>query len=142
MIIGFTGTSDKVTAEQRTALNALFRELGVTRVHHGDCVGGDAAADYAAARLGIPREAHPGLDKFGRSPKRAFCLAEVIHEPRPYIERNHIIVEYGKALIACPKEIAERQRSGTWATVRFARTKRRRIWFVWPDGRVSLEVPR
>jgi hypothetical protein len=62
---------------------------------------------------------HPPTD----DRKRAFCTGNGADwEPKPYLERNHDIVDETTILIACPNG-EERMRSGTWATVRYARQR-------------------
>jgi hypothetical protein len=133
MEVGFTGTQRGLTVVQYAVLSHFLAELRPTALHHGDCVGADATADDLAARLSIKREAHPGLDKHGHSPKRAYCAAEVIHEPLLYMERNGIIAQH--PLIVCPGEYIEQQRSGTWATFR---RRRQGAWVITPDGNVKV----
>lgn len=56
---------------------------------------------------------------------RAFCEgAYRVMPPQPYLQRNHAIVDASEILFALPLE-AERelQRSGTWATIRYARKR-------------------
>lgn len=133
MIIGFTGHRRELSGPQSRMLTGLVISIGldtiISSVHHGDCVGADAAFDALCEGLGIKREAHPGPD----GPDRAYCDADVIHEQRPYLQRNHDIVDVCDLLIACPRG-AEIQRSGTWSTIRYARRLPRRIVIVWPDG--------
>jgi cytosine/uracil/thiamine/allantoin permease len=78
--------------------------------------------------------------------KRAFCDRRwsaaadfTVLEPGPYLWRNHQIVDATAALLACPFEFEEQLRSGTWATVRYARTLGRPIRFFWPDGTTTAE---
>ena len=42
-------------------------------------------------------------------------------------------------LIACPASADEELRSGTWATIRYARRKLKRIYLILPDGTVQEE---
>jgi hypothetical protein len=67
---------------------------------------------------GIRIVIHPPTDP----KKRAFCKgAAEIREPKPYLDRNHDIVDEGSGLlIAAPFQEEEILRSGTWATVRYA----------------------
>jgi len=136
MIIGFTGTSSEISYTQGTALAKVVMHLEAKEAHHGDCVGADAAFDRICADLLITRHAHPGLGKPGKSSKRAYCGAEVIHTPLPYLERNRVIVNLSDVLIACPSG-PERLRSGTWSTVRYARNVERPVYIVWPNGVVE-----
>jgi hypothetical protein len=52
--------------------------------------------------------------------------------------RNHRIVDMTRVLVACP-DGEERQHSGTWATVRYARKRGKWIIIVYPDGTVREE---
>lgn len=139
MIVGFTGTKRGQTPRQRAATRALFAKLGVTVLHHGDCVGSDAEADYDARRLGATIVIHPPND----DELRAFCDWSMPHEIRdlkPYLERNHDIVNEGvDGLIATPKEMDEVLRSGTWSTIRYAHKVGRRLLIIYPDGTYDYE---
>lgn len=64
----------------------------------------------------------------------ALALADVVHEPRPPLERNRDVVDASDVLLACPGGMAEEQRSGTWATIRYARKAGKPVVIVWPDG--------
>lgn len=52
-------------------------------------------------------------------------------------DRNRAIVDGCEVLIACPREPSEEPRSGTWATIRYARTVSRAVVVVYPDGSVA-----
>lgn len=65
---------------------------------------------------------------------RAFCKGAVVtYKPEPYLDRNHYMVDRCNLLIACPEGI-EALRSGTWATVRYARKRPRNHLIIYPDG--------
>ena len=84
--------------------------------HHGDCIGADWEANHIARCLNYGVEIHPPID-----PRyRAWCSSMCVHICKPYLERNHDIVDVSHLLIACPAG-PETLRSGTWATVRYAR---------------------
>lgn len=137
-VVGFTGTKDGITAAQLTALEDLFRRIPGARVlHHGDCVGADDAAHRLAKSIGWRIEVHPPINQ-----KRA-CghLGDRRHQPRDFLPRNLDIVAAAALLVACPKEMTEQTRSGTWSTVRRARAKRIPIALVFPDGTVRWERP-
>lgn len=134
MSLGFTGTRHGMTPAQRECLaHWLPRYAGF---HHGDCFGADEQAHQLAHRLGVPIVVHPPLtDRL-----RAFCRpAAVVHERKPYKERNHAIVDATSELLAAP-DGPERLQSGTWATVRYARRRGKPVAIVYPDG--SLELRR
>lgn len=105
---------------------ALREQLSkATEFHHGDCIGADASAHEIAKELEIDIYIYPPIN----NRKRAFCCTGSfkIHPPKDYIERNHNIVDNCDILIACPKSNIEELRSGTWATVRYARKIKRPV---------------
>ena len=124
--VGFTGTQHGMSPLQHRKLAAILRGLDVSEFHHGDCIGSDAEAHAIAQSLGIRMVVHPPEN----DAKRAFVTlsrgtaqrhADDIRVPRPYLKRNHDIVSACKLLIAAPKQHREQRRSGTWATIRFAK---------------------
>jgi hypothetical protein len=135
MIVSFTGTQTGMTQKQKYVLEDLLDELHALELHHGDCIGADEEAHIIALIIGMRIVIHPPDD----DSKRAFCkLAAEVREPKPYLVRNDDIAEEGEVLIATPKEYEEKVRSGTWATVRYARKKGRDIFIILPDGRVII----
>jgi hypothetical protein len=130
--VGFTGTKDGITEGQVKALRQLILQLlekNTTLVgHHGDCVGADASFHTICSNLGLPVVIHPPSD-----PKhRAFCKpSRDVRAPKPYLERNHDIVDETDVLIACPSSLREELRSGTWATVRYARKQSKPLWIIY-----------
>ncbi len=134
-IIGFTGTQVGMTKPQFTSFFKVYKELGIKEFHHGDCIGSDAEAHVVARTHGSWIVIHPP-SSFS---KRAFCKGDVARRPAPYLERNKDIVADTQLMIATPKQMAEIQRSGTWATVRYARRKDREIFIIYPDGTVVEE---
>lgn len=138
MKLGFTGTSDVVTSEQFDLLLAVIGELSeMTEAHHGDCICADNIFSLAIDELwpDVEVNIHPPLI----SDKRAFCRADVMHEKKDYITRNHDIVDSTDILIACPKGTERKRGSGTWATIRYARKLKRPIAILWPDGKYTYE---
>lgn len=135
---GFTGTQAGMTRPQDMAVHGLVLELSVTDIHHGDCIGADDQMDQIACELGLTIYVHAPINPA----KRAWCKTRPLAERwaaslKPYLERNKEIVDSVKAMIAAPKEFEESLRSGTWATVRYARRVGRPVWLVWPDGTVA-----
>jgi hypothetical protein len=136
MKIGFTGTRYSMTINQRVVLRQdLLPSYGPGELHHGDCVGADAQAHQIACAALFRIISHPPTNPV----KRAFCKADEEREPRPYLERNYVIVRDTELLIACPGELTEQLRSGTWSTVRYARRLGRPVVLVFPDGTVKRE---
>jgi hypothetical protein len=132
-IVGFTGSSEIITPAQLDALPALLD--GLTEFHHGSCW----EADVKAARLvrslfsfGVTIVSHPGPigDESG--------VDDIILPSLPYLDRNRVIVDSSGELIACPRGTVEVLRSGTWATIRYARQLKRKITIIFRDGIVRV----
>jgi hypothetical protein len=144
--LGFTGTQRGMTALQLMALEAWLGQRAHTFVeaHHGDCIGADSEFDAMLDSLNIDTVIHPP----NVEAKRAHCCASRYGRgigwmpPKPYLVRNHEIVDATNVLYAAPGETAEQLRSGTWATVRYARKLKRAIRFFWPDGSTTVDRQR
>lgn len=108
-------------------------------LHHGDCVGGDAEAHAIAVSLGYASRGHPPQ----ADSMRAHCWPMVeVAEPKPYLARNHDLVDVSHELLALPDSPLEKRRgSGTWATIRYARKIERALTIIWPDGTTTEERP-
>lgn len=139
MKIGFTGTQKGMTNHQKarlvTVLTALFPDGAgandryiASQFHHGDCIGADWEAASIARTFGFWIVGWPPTDPS----KRGWFTSDNEHIPAPYLERNRSIVDATERLIACPKENEETLRSGTWATIRYARKKNKPIDIIWP----------
>ena len=121
--VGFTGTRKAVAIDQRRI--ALLRNVLVLQkmdgnvvLHHGDCIGADAIAHDVARSIGARIVVHPPI----LASKRAFKSGDEERSPATYRKRNHAIVNETEFLIAMPQNPGrEVVRSGTWATVRYAR---------------------
>ena len=163
--IGFTGTREGLSNRQREALPAVIWHhinsmtvVDVTekdiRFHHGDCLGADEEAHDSL--LWCMPQVLKNLRIFIHPPKidknRAFCNEKplptylsngenAIHvlPAKDYLVRNHDIVDEANLLIACPRTEQEEQRSGTWATVRYARRNSKPIIILYPDGTTREE---
>lgn len=137
MSIGFTGTRQGLTLSQMAVLTAVLEEHyrdGEREFHHGGCKGADAQASVVADAIGYePIVVHPADDVgevwVGKSTWTHRW------EPAPALARNHDIVDCATAMVACPGGPERRRGSGTWATIRYAKTKRRPLTTIWPDGR-------
>jgi hypothetical protein len=138
MHIGFTGTSGTVRESQISELKWVLEKLAklddTMTLHHGDCINADAIADRIAFVLGYHIVIHPP----DNNSKRAFCdtrgmEGREMRYPKPYLERNHDIVNNSTFLVAVPSSAYEYQRSGTWSTVRYARKVHVPIIFILPS---------
>lgn len=120
-IIGFTGTQHGMTQKQKDAVTMLLQaywDKGEAKeFRHGDCVGADEEAHKIAKKIGYTVIIHPPkIDT-----KRAYCRADKVLPPEAYLIRNAAIVTASDVVIATPQYATETLRSGTWATVRYAR---------------------
>lgn len=128
MKVGFTGSRTEPTEAQLDWLASRLSALGATELHHGDCVGADAAAHTVAQVLGLRIVVHPPVNP------RLRAYVEGADETRsefPYLDRNKNIVNETAHLLALPAR-PEELRSGTWSTIRYAR---------WVGRPVELELP-
>ena len=107
MNIGFTGTRRGMSPRQLDDLRTYLRNRMGT-LHHGDAVGADRQAEEIASSYGYVIRAYPAVRG---------------HE----LERNRVIVAACDLLIAAPYEDDEILRSGTWATVRYARVAHKTV---------------
>jgi len=132
--IGFTGTRNGMSDVQLDEISKYLAPLLDTHdsleLHHGDCVGADMDMHDMFLEMCINTDTnfkihiHPPV----KNGQRAFCDAEevdvdwlVTYEPKPYLERDYDIVDACDILLATPKSLKEERRSGTWATIRYAR---------------------
>jgi hypothetical protein len=136
MKLAFTGTQDGMTEMQGQFVFNTMMDLEPSEAHHGMCIGSDeefdGMLDYAHDCI---VHGHPPINQRKMSKK---CECDVVHEPKDYIPRNHDIVDATDALLAAPKG-PEELRSGTWATIRYARKLKRPIYIVWPSGKMTAE---
>ena len=125
MKLAFTGTRTGMTARQGIALRELLIRLQPTELHHGDGDGADQQAHHQAEIL-------PSCVAIAHPPALKIAME--------YLKRNREVVDAGRdGLIATPRFSEEERRSGTWATVRYARKLGRLIWIIWPDGTITEE---
>jgi len=133
MKIGFTGTQKGMTKRQRSGVSYYLWFHGHHKfgeAHHGDCIGADAEFHYLATKLGLTVFKHPAL---GVSGKRAFCAGGTELPAKPPLVRNRDIVDSVDIMIAAPAQSREVLRSGTWATIRYAKKVGRAIHIVYPS---------
>jgi hypothetical protein len=72
---------------------------------------------------------------------QAICEGWTWKEQRAaHLQRNRNIVDAVQVMIACPRGFEEELRSGTWATIRYARKVGRKLYIIYPDGRVDEEL--
>jgi len=139
--VGFTGSQHGIQfSAQRLSLLMTLAQLrvrGARWMHNGDCVGSDEIAGRMWRALDGQLWLHPPTVET----KRAFLTCDFASDRLPYLQRNHVIVNLSEALVATPAEMFEQQRSGTWATIRYAAKMRRPITIIWPNGSVEHRHP-
>jgi hypothetical protein len=126
--VGFTGTQKGMSQKQISAIQKILIHLPVACLHHGDCIGADAQIHQMAKKLDIQIVIHPPDDPR----KRAYCQGSHYMAEKPYLIRNHNIVNSSDLLIAAPKEHQEILRSGTWATIRYGKKQNKKIQIFYP----------
>ena len=149
--ISVSGTRKGMSVEQRVAFKDLIRTTlwssfdHPVHLHHGDCVGVDREVHlyFVSIRkhfgFDITTHAHPGFDRYGKSPYRAYCDADIVHDVKPYRTRNQIMVDGADVEIILPRTEHEVTRgSGSWQSYRMARLRK----VSYPDLRLFLITPR
>jgi hypothetical protein len=130
MKLGVTGTRRQPTQAQLECFASWLKEQSLSEFHHGGCVGADAAMRCLAS--GSKTVCHPPTDK----KYRAYTFNDVYRQAKPYLERNRDIVDETDMLVAMPGGFREELRSGTWATIRYARKLNRTVVIIWPNGSI------
>lgn len=139
--VGITGTQRGLSMAQKSQLYRLLRSVydkyspnGEVWLHHGDCVGVDAEAHEIASKIGYRICLHPPSNI-----KKRACVkgADRVERPQIYSIRNHDIVRESDYLIGVPYNDYEIVRSGTWATIRYARQRRVPYTVIYPNGRMD-----
>lgn len=137
--VGFTGSRDGINGRQVEAITEILKELrdkfGKTRFQHGDCVGADEKAWEIAKELGYETISHPPMDER----LRAYTESDIVMPPREYLMRNHRIVDSSSIMLAAPPTMDEIERSGTWATIRYARAIGKALLIVYLESPTVIE---
>ena len=132
LCLAFSGTQLGLSAAQHEALSQFLTqsEPWMLEFHHGDCTGADAQAHALVRQIcnDVRIVVHPPSN----SAKRAWCQGGKLLPPKPYLTRNRDIVDACDMLLACPKEQEETLRSGTWATIRYARAVGKTVRILYP----------
>lgn len=128
--IGFTGTRHGLNLKQKfeliRALQTYALGKGEMVFHHGCCIGADNFFHRLGMILGVRIVLHPPEDKSAVVLQHFMDVPEDDVMPSlPYLARNKQIVDTTQMLIAGP-DGPERQRSGTWSTVRYAWAQNRK----------------
>lgn len=125
---GFTGTRNGMNENQIKEITKLIQENinngDTIEIHHGDCIGSDEEFHNICNSLSnkIKIVIHPPIN----NKLRAYCKSEYIEKEKPYIKRNHDIVDSTEILLSCPYT-KEELRSGTWSTIRYAKKLNKKV---------------
>lgn len=137
MKIGFTGTREGMTFEQKRSLASILSwyasHENAKEFHHGNCVGADEEAARIADSYQYVTVSHPStLIEYDSRYESDVTLLR-----KPPLKRNQDIVRECEIVIATPKERTEPaplRGQGTWSTVRYARKRDVKCIIIWPDG--------
>jgi predicted Rossmann fold nucleotide-binding protein DprA/Smf involved in DNA uptake len=145
MILGFTGPRIGLTNAQRSELPAAYKALSATTLLVGGAPGSDEemitwAISNRDALATVQIEIYPASEDRYRYWKRYLHqgLIEILHQVDAPLTRNWIIVARCDHLLAASQTDKEKQRSGTWATIRYARKAGKPHTIIWPDGEIQL----
>jgi len=117
--VAFTGTQFGMTLYQQLSLAQLMRSLERPwQCNHGGAAGADTEAHEIAYNAGC-RDLHVWLPLGKTWPPMPSTT--IHHTGLSALGRNHLTIYGADLLIATPRQAREIRRSGTWATVRYAR---------------------
>jgi len=136
MDIGFTGNKLGMTNRQMKVFKILMVNLltDINTFHHGGCIGSDKQAheilfeirNNKSLNLTYPFNeviriiVHPANNPVYRADLTLGNKDEMLEE-KPPLERDMDIARSCDILFATPRTLKEEIRSGTWATIRYAR---------------------
>ena len=133
--IGITGTRKGMNEYQTKFLTVFLSglsELFKLTFHHGCCEGVDLeSAEIFRNIIGEYCNIiqHPPTNMFVAKLNENDGKVKA----KPFLERNHDIVDACDFLIGIPGECEEVLRSGTWATIRYARKINKKNKIIYPD---------
>jgi hypothetical protein len=146
MILGFTGTREEPTREQKTWLLSFVLGSGdddrIDEFHHGCCVGSDEFSHRMAKQcLDLTIEQivlHPPSNSKYEMKYTDWDYANCVWYPRkPYLDRNYDIVACSTQVVALPKGPEVKQGSGTWHTIRATLRAKKPLIICYPDGEID-----
>jgi hypothetical protein len=159
MILGFTGTLRGMTAEQKTVAELRIAGLRPSVFIHGGASGADTDAHHIVVHRLPPNSLPHTIEiypedsplrrrhRYWQRPEHRIAAKAsgrdfIVHEAGKPLARNLIIVQRCDHLLATPDSREEKLRSGTWATIRYARKAGKPHTIIWPDGEISLALQR
>ncbi|MFI5302857.1 MAG: hypothetical protein ACHREM_32610 [Polyangiales bacterium] len=142
--VGFTGTREGFTAEQRLYFETMIAGLALANrcveFHHGDCQGADAEAHDIVRALAPDWtiHIHPGPDG---DPHRAGKVGDRYHMAKGHFARNRDIVRASSLVLGVSVAPHRLDRGGTWYTLDFAVKNRVPTKVLWPAAGVDDLYP-
>jgi len=139
-VVGFTGTREGMSEFQSKEFRdrmIMLKVGGSKMLHHGGCIGADEDAHYMAYDLGFLTYIYPSDIEDTQAALFKFTITKTYKARQP-LDRNHDIVNVCDILIATPLQEYEVHRSGTWATIRYARKKDKDHIIIYPSGRTEV----
>jgi hypothetical protein len=138
--LGVSGTRNPLSLAQYDQMVSFIRSWRTQydELHHGCCIGADESIALTASLRDYFIIGHPPINEQFLS-SIAVALSNKLMPAQEYLDRNHNIVDATAMLLALPISRDQILRSGTWSTIRYARTKNRPITIIYPDGTVELE---
>lgn len=144
MRIGITGTRYKPAFVQLEGLyNFLtqYYEPGSV-IHQGCCTGFDESSVAIGSTIGYKIIGHPPKNQIFLTNKHILDMCHEMRTPKEYLARNQDIVDDCTLLIAAPaKKEDDNPQSGTWQTVRYAKSIKRSLIILYNDGKVEEYFP-
>ncbi|MCZ8156055.1 MAG: hypothetical protein O9264_08045 [Leptospira sp.] len=144
--IGITGSRKGLSEKQKAAFIKSLAEYSNVEIHHGDCLGVDDGIHTLLfeEKWENPKEIQIFIHPPNDSKQRSFSAKKyegkdiLIHSyaTMDYLARNQKIVESCDELWAFP-EGPEKVRSGTWATIRFAKKIKKPLRIFLKEGGVE-----
>jgi hypothetical protein len=140
MKVVFTGSQDGMTRVQADVVYQWLVQHDdiIEEIRHGGCIGADKEFhDFCQHfNLGELVEVYPS----NIPSKQAVINPEaykIKHPPDFPLERNKTMVYASEVCLATPKEADEVMRSGTWATIRYARKNHLKVVIIEPSGAIN-----
>jgi len=132
--LGFTGTRRGMTKAQLGTIEQWVKIIRPNSVVHGCCWGADMQFHDLCSTLMVKIALRPS-NRQDLIPGLGGCVWSIAPAEEPLV-RNRKIVADAQWLLAAPAEEQEILRSGTWATIRYARKKPgMNVTVVYPSGR-------
>jgi hypothetical protein len=138
MIVSFTGTRRGMRPAQFDRVTLTVKQLKLEVGIHGCCHGSDR--EFHEIVQSFPLHMYPSNEEQHRwAFENAKGAKDVVHPyldvPKYSLLRNLRMVDASRATIAAPSGFNEIMRgSGTWHSIRYAKSMHHTLVVCWPDG--------